>query len=59
LSPQQIDRLCVLCQQYTSTAKSEKLKTALGKDYVNPALKGHYVEVHLPEFAKQFHLTGL
>lgn len=38
--------------------RSEDFKNILGEEYVQPALKGHFVEVHIPEFAKKFHVTG-
>jgi hypothetical protein len=32
--------------------------TVVGDEYVSMALKGHYLEVHIPEFAEKYHITG-
>ena len=58
LSDEQVRKLEQLCKQWAALVKDKDFKELLGEDYVGSSLKEHYLEVHIPEFAKQFYLTG-
>lgn len=46
------------CQHFVQYAKSDDFKTAMGSCYKNLALKGHWVEVHIPEFIQMWGISG-
>ena len=48
----------LLCTEWAKHVKGEEFKTIVKNEYVAPALKKHYLEVHIPEFAAKYHLTG-
>lgn len=59
LQQQQVDQLQLLCTKWAAFAKSVEFKQLLGSEYVAPGPKGWQIEVRIPKFAKQYHLTGI
>ena len=58
LTKKEVSDLKILCEKYATLTKGENFKKKLGGNYESPALKGHWIEVEIPDFVEQYNVCG-